>query len=204
MTNSKKTDPAPQTSTPPTPGTAFDRSICFTFFQPWLEAIRTTAQADPQKALDAFFILSDYCLYAKEPDPEHNPWGMAWPVISAEARRSINNRRRGFGAEDVVLTEAIRRYYMEHPGITQQATADALHCSIGKVNKVVRGIRSGDGIHSGSGTHSACDIHIHNDSGNKNGSNKVIQGSRTFPDSPPPDDSPTVPVVFSHGEGAAE
>ena len=120
---------ATQTATSPTPGTAFDRTICFTFFQPWLEAIRTTAQADPLKALDAFFILSDYCLYAKEPDPERNPWGMAWPVISAEARRSINNRRRGFGAEDVVLTEAIRRYYMEHPGITQQATADALHCS---------------------------------------------------------------------------
>ena len=123
------------------PSSVFDRSICFTCFSPWVEGIRQQRQTDPQKAVDAFLVLADYCLYGMEPDPECNPWGMAWAAISAEARRSINNRRRGFGAEDVVQTEAIRRYYMEHPGITQKATAEALHCSVGKVNKVVRSLR---------------------------------------------------------------
>lgn len=169
----KPTQPSTPTQTPivvPQEHGIFDRSICFTFFQPWLEAIRSTAETDMQKALDALFVLGDYCLYAKEPDPNKNPWGMAWPVISAEARRSISNRRRGFGTEDVVLTEAIRNYYTKHPGITQQAVADALHCSIGKVNKVVRSIHSDDGTHRDSDS----DIHIHSDSGREN--NRVIQG----------------------------
>lgn len=126
----------------------FDQTICFTFFQPWLEAIRTVAETDPQKAIDAFLVLGDYCLYGKEPLPGENPWGIAWPVISAEAQRSINNRRRGFGTEHKALTEAIKNYHAEHPEATQQNIADAVRCSIGKVNKVIRSLDAGSDIHN--------------------------------------------------------
>ena len=127
---------------------AFDQSICFTFFQPWLEAIRTVAETDPQKAIDAFLALGDYCLYGIEPDPERNPWGIAWPVISAEASRSINNRRRGFGAENTAQTEAIKNYRAEHPEATQMEIKKAVGCSIGKVNKVIRSLYAGSDIHN--------------------------------------------------------
>lgn len=134
-------------STPKQNKKEFDQTICFTFFQPWLEAIRTTAETDPQKAIDAFLVLGDYCLYGIEPDAERNPWGIAWPVISAEARRSIDNRRRGFGAENTALTEAIKNYHAEHPEATQMEIKKAVGCSIGKVNKVIRSLDAGSDIH---------------------------------------------------------
>lgn len=123
------------------PSSVFDRSICFTCFSPWVEGIRQQRQTDPQKAVDAFLILADYCLYGTEPDPACNPWGMAWAAISAEARRSINNRRRGFGTENVEQTQAIQCYYIDHPEATQRAIAEAVGCSSGKVNTVVRRLR---------------------------------------------------------------
>lgn len=137
-------------STPKKNQKAFDPTICFTFFQPWLEAIRTVSETDPQKAIDAFLVLGDYCLYGKEPSPGANPWGIAWPVISAEASRSINNRRRGFGTENTAQTEAIKNYRAEHPEATQHNIADAVHCSIGKVNKVIRSLSAGTDIHTDS------------------------------------------------------
>lgn len=116
----------------------FDRTICFTVFREWVETIQYMAETNPKQALDAFLVLSNFCLYGEEPAAESNPWGVAWPVVSAEARRSISNRRRGFGTEDTVLTDAIKAYHIAHPEATQRAIADALHCSLGKVNKVVR------------------------------------------------------------------
>lgn len=137
-------------STPKQNKKAFDPTICFTFFQPWLEAIRTVSETDPQKAIDAFLALGDYCLYGIEPDPERNPWGIAWPVISAEAYRSINNRRRGFGAENTAQTEAIKNYRAKHPEATQIEIKKAVGCSIGKVNKVIRSLDADSDIHTDS------------------------------------------------------
>lgn len=139
MSTSKKNSPK-----------TFDQTVCFTCFAPWVESIRDLSEHDPQTALTAFFILADFCLYGIEPDPENNPWGFTWPVVSGEARRSINNRRRGFGAEDTALTKAILEYRAGHPSDTQKQIADALHCSAGKVNKVLRSVASGSDIHNDS------------------------------------------------------
>lgn len=116
----------------------FDRSVCFTFFSSWVESLRYLAECDQQAALTAFFILSDFCLYGIEPDPEANPWGFSWPIVEREARRSINNRRRGFSAEDVELSDAIRAYHAQHPEASQRAIARELCCSPSKVNKVLK------------------------------------------------------------------
>lgn len=142
----------------------FDRSVCFTFFPSWVNALRKLSDTDPQAALDAFFILSDYCLYDTEPDPKSNPWGFAWPVIKDEAIRSINNRRRGFGREDVAMSDAIRAYHAENPDATQREIADFVGCSTGKVNKVLKAAPHGaPGDVSGS-------VHVHvHDNNNGNG-----------------------------------
>ena len=61
---------------------------------PWVESIRQQRQTDPGKAADAILVLADYCLYGKEPDQENNPWGIAWPVVSAEARQRFSGMTR--------------------------------------------------------------------------------------------------------------
>ena len=122
---------------------SFDRTICFTFFSAWVEAIRELALEDHEKALDAFLTLSDYCLYNVEPDPANNPWGFTWPIVAGEAQRSIQNRRRGFGAENVEQTKIIEQHHAEHPEESQRAIAQAVGCSVGKVNKVLRALKEG-------------------------------------------------------------
>ena len=116
----------------------FDQSVCFTCFSSWVETVRLMAQDSPETALRAFLTLADYCLYGAEPDPTENAWGAVWPLVKGEAKRSIANRRRGFGAEDVALSDTIRAYAAGHPGASQRAIADALGCSLGKVNKTLQ------------------------------------------------------------------
>ena len=120
----------------------YDRSICFTCFRDYVDALQGIEQtAGAETAFSAFKILADYCLYGIDPDPANNPWGWAWCLVEQKARNSENNRRRGFGAENVELTQAIQHYYIEHPDATQRAIAEAVGCSHGKVNKVVRSLR---------------------------------------------------------------
>lgn len=116
----------------------FDRTILFSCFSPWVESIRQQRQTDPEKAADAFLALADYCLYAKEPDPATNPWGMAWPTVKHDADASIKNRSRRFGTEDIDKHELIRLYRLEHQGSTQREIAAATGCSLGLVNKVLQ------------------------------------------------------------------
>lgn len=61
---------------------------------PWVESIRQQRQTDPEKAVDAILVLADYCLYGKEPDPENNPWGISWPVVSEEVRKRFSGITR--------------------------------------------------------------------------------------------------------------
>lgn len=116
----------------------FDQSVCYTCFAPWVESIRMMAEDSPETALKAFLALSDYCLYGITPEPKSNPWGALWPVIEGEAKRSIANRRRGFGTENVIQSDAIREYHSEHPQATQREIAEAVGCSLWKVNKVLK------------------------------------------------------------------
>lgn len=116
----------------------FDRSVCFTCFAPWVETVRLMAQDSPETALRAFLTLADYCLYGAEPDPVENAWGAMWPIVEGEAKRSIANRRRGFGSENIEQTNAIKAYILDHPEATQREVANFVGCSLWKVNKVLR------------------------------------------------------------------
>lgn len=133
----------------------FDQTVCFTCFAPWVEFIRALARDNPQDAIQAFLILADYCLYSIEPSAENNPWGLAWHLVSQEAYRSISNRRRGFGTENKEQTYAIKAYHLSHPQASQRAIADAVGCSLTKVNKVMKalkGVSGGAPIHGSDGS----------------------------------------------------
>ena len=116
----------------------FDRSILFSCFRTWVESIRMQSKSDPQKALDCFLVLADYCLYGKEPAADANPWGAAWPIVQHEADLSIKNRSRRFGHEDIDLHDKIKKIYLENPRLSQRAIAACAGCSLGTVNKVLK------------------------------------------------------------------
>lgn len=159
----------------------FDRSICFSCFSPWVESIRQQRQTDPEKAADAFLVLADYCLYGVEPDPDSNPWGMAWHSIKHDADASIKNRSRRFGTEDLDKHEKIRRFYLEHPDASQREVAEATGCSLGLVNKVLQRLAN-------TGGSGACSIDYN---GNSNPRVPVLEQS-TIPD----DDDPALDEVL--------
>ena len=124
----------------------FDRTILFSCFSPWVESIRQQRQTDPEKAVDAFLALADYCLYAKEPDPATNPWGMAWPTVKHDADASIKNRSRRFGTEDLAKQEKVKNFFLEYPDATQRVASEATGCSLGLVNKVHKKLANTSGF----------------------------------------------------------
>lgn len=139
---------------------AFDRSICFSNFESQVNAVKQIeASQGAETALRAYFILADYCLYGIEPDPASNPWGFAWALVKQQASTSIKNRARGFGSEDTEKTEAILEYMGENPHASRREVAQAVGCSVGKVQKVAS---------SGPYTHSLDDTRSHDHSHNLN------------------------------------
>ena len=109
---------------------------------------------------------NDYCLHDIEPDPANNPWGFAWPIIERQAQNSMNNRRRGFGAENSKQSRAIQAYFHAHPEATYKDVAEAVGCSVGKAYKVVKPMREGalsDSVSDGVS-------HIHSDSNSESDS----------------------------------
>lgn len=159
----------------------FDRTILFSCFSPWVESIRQQRQTDPEKAADAFLALADYCLYAKEPDPATNPWGMAWPMVKHDADASIKNRSRRFGTEDLTKQEKIKNFFLEYPDATQREAEEATGCSLGLVNKVHKKLARTSGF-------GACSIDYDS---NSNPRGSVLEQS-TIPD----DDDPALDEVL--------
>lgn len=117
---------------------SFDRTILFSCFRTWVESIRLQSKTDPQKALDCFFVLADYCLYGEEPAADANPWGASWPIVRHEADRSIQNRSRRFGREDTDLHNKVKQIYLENPRFSQRKIASLAGCSLSTVNKVLQ------------------------------------------------------------------
>lgn len=122
----------------------FDRTRCFNFFPSWVEDIRQQSATDPANAVHAFLVLADYCLYGKEPDPENNPWGMAWNTVKSGADCSIKNRSRRYGTGDPGKHDLIVTYCLEHPDATQREISAAVGCSLGLVNKVLQSLTKTD------------------------------------------------------------
>lgn len=174
----------------------FDRSILFSCFRPWVEAIRLMRETDPAKAADAFLVLADYCLFAAEPDPETNPWAESWPVIKQGADSSIKNRSKRFGTKDIDKREKITRYILEHPEDSQRIVAAATECSLGLVNQVAKELKAAMAL-------GGCSIDYHK---NVNPRRLVLE-QNTFEEEPPEWEEvlgPHQPDAQTTRDGAAE
>lgn len=199
--------PAPQT-VQQTEQKIYDRSICFTCFRDYVDALLGIEQAaGAETAFSAFKILADYCLYGIDPDPANNPWGWAWCLVEQKARNSENNRRRGFRTENTEQTAAVEDYLADHPLASVREVARAVGCSRGKAHKVMRvavpditcdaGSSPVDGISCDADTSLYPNPNLNLSRGRGRGQlppNSVL----------PPTAAKHLPPLDEHGEGAAE
>lgn len=113
----------------------FERNVCFTFFESYLEGAEKMAVVQGKEfAFDYLTAIIRYALYEEESDD---------PVINAIVSALKNTidanqskRATGFSGENMEQTEAILKYYEEHPNASEREVADAVKCSKTKVNKV--------------------------------------------------------------------
>ena len=114
----------------------FDRSVCFQFYESYLEqAELVKEQLGPEMCAEYFIALVRYGLYQEEPS---NP--MVKMLISG-LKNTIDagqlKREKAFSGENKELTQKIVQYKEENPDATQREVATACQCSVGKVNKAL-------------------------------------------------------------------
>lgn len=113
----------------------FDRSVCFTFFNDYHKTAASIEEGfGPIDALNYYKAVANYALLDMEPELE-GPLALVWPTTKASIDASINRHRSGFGEEDTEMTEKVKEYSAEHSDATQREIADAVGCSLGKLNK---------------------------------------------------------------------
>ena len=115
----------------------FNRSVCFTFFESYLEQAKEVKEImGADKAYDYLEGLIEYALYERMPDDATTKMLVTGLKNTIDANQK--KRASGFSRENIKQTEAINKYKEENPDATQRAIADALNCSLGKVNKSLR------------------------------------------------------------------
>lgn len=117
---------------------AYDRTVCFTFFQDYRNTAKSLEdQLGKEIAYDYYNGIIDYALFATEPQFE-GMLEILWPTTKANIEASIERRKRGFRSEDTEKTQKILDYKAKNPTATQREIADATDSSTGKVNKVLQ------------------------------------------------------------------
>lgn len=156
----------------------FNRNVCFTFFESYLEgADKMVSACNKEFAYDYLTAIIRYALYKEESE---NP--MINAMVSALKNTIDANQKKrenGFLGEDKEQTEAIIKYYEEHPDATEREVAKAVKCSKGKVHNVkIKYIVSNDT--------SNANPNVNNNLNNNNNSNLNINGvSLTMGNAPP-------------------
>lgn len=113
----------------------FDQSVCFSFFGDYKQtADEIEKEFSAEEALNYYKDLCNYALYNTEPVLS-GIRKILWPTTKTTVDSSIKRRRSGFG-EDTDKSEEILQYKRDNPDATQRGIADAVGCSLGKVNKV--------------------------------------------------------------------
>jgi len=111
----------------------FDRSVCFTFFNSYLEQAKQVQEIyGSQTAYEYFVALSEYGLYQKDAD---NPI-IKMLISGLKNTIDANQKKRShaFSKGDKEQTDRVLQYYSENPEATQREIATAVDCSLGKVN----------------------------------------------------------------------
>lgn len=114
----------------------FDRSVCFTFFESYLEQGELINQNLGAEMCSNYFIaLCKYALYQEEPDD------MMIKILITGLKNTIdagqNKRAKSFKGEDIDMTNKILEYKTNNPEASYRQIANALGCSKSKVGKVL-------------------------------------------------------------------
>lgn len=124
---------------------AFDRGVCFTFFADyWDTAQKIEASLGVEKAYSYIEAVAEYSLYGVEPELDLM-LDFVWPTTKATIDKNIERRKRGFGREDTEQTERIIREYEKDPQASQEEIGKRAGASVGKVNKVIKRLKSDSG-----------------------------------------------------------
>jgi len=115
----------------------FDRGVCYTFFNSYLEqAKEIQKQLGYEIAYEFFIAITEYALYQKE---HENPMvRMLYIGLKDTIDANQNRREKGFSKADIETTKQILQYRADHPSATQRDIAKALDCSLGKVNSALK------------------------------------------------------------------
>lgn len=114
----------------------FDRSVAFTFYKEWKQDADTIEEDFGAEVKAAYYdAIINYALFEIEPEMKA-PIKYFWNSIKEKIDASQKNRSKGFGA-DTDLSQQIIDYKAANPTASQRNIAEAVNCSVGKVNKVL-------------------------------------------------------------------
>ena len=114
----------------------FDRSVAFTFYKEWKQDADNIEEDFGAEVKAAYYdAIINYALFEIEPEMKA-PIKYFWNSIKEKIDASQDNRSRSF-REDIELTNKIIDYKAANPAASQRNIAEALGCSVGKVNKVL-------------------------------------------------------------------
>lgn len=114
----------------------FDRSVAFTFYKEWKQDADTIEEDFGAEVKAAYYdAIINYALFEIEPEMKA-PIKYFWNSIKEKIDASQKNRSKGF-REDTEMTQKIIDYKAANPTASQRNIAEALGCSVGKVNKVL-------------------------------------------------------------------
>ena len=118
----------------------FDRGIAFTFYGEWAQDAATIEEDYGLEGVGMFCkAIYEYALYETEIDAvKKPPLKYCWNTIKEKIDASQEHRARGFSKENSELTQQIIQFKEDNPEASQRDIAEALGCSIGKVNKVLK------------------------------------------------------------------
>lgn len=114
----------------------FDRSVAFTFYKEWKQDADTIEEDFGSEVKAAYYdAIINYALFEIEPEMKA-PIKYFWNSIKEKIDSSQKNRSKGF-REDTDLSQKILDYKATNPTASQRNIAEAVNCSVGKVNKVL-------------------------------------------------------------------
>lgn len=114
----------------------FDRSVAFTFYKEWKQDADTIEEDFGAEVKAAYYdAIINYALFEIEPEMKA-PIKYFWNSIKEKIDASQKNRSKGF-REDTDLSQQIIDYKAANPTASQRNIAEAVNCSVGKVNKVL-------------------------------------------------------------------
>lgn len=133
----------------------FERNVCFTFFEDYrLTAKELEDDFGKEIVADYYNAIIDYALYEQEPELK-GTIKYVWHTTKTTIDKSVERRSNAFGKADVETTKKILQYKENHPEATQRKIAEAVGCSPGKVNKVLKDYSSNTYSNSNTDTNSS-------------------------------------------------